>query len=264
MCGLSYHGTAYTTKNKAGSTLHRYYVHSEQFRSDVCFKTIQADMIESACFRAISFVFSSAENLKQAIERALTNGSNRKEDLHEQIEHLRSCLTELNSEKNRLIKAMVKGVVSEDDIASEMTRIRKETIEIEQQLKEQIEYLAKLEVDLPDDLHVRVQAVITALTEQEGTNMLEWSEESLSRLLQWFFGVNKENGIYIKRDEENNVCFQIKGMLSCSTIGVVEESTAGIMLAGLDDLNQTFDHTSTQADFNDLIQKCLDSKTSYS
>ncbi len=247
VCGTTFIGMTTNVGNK----LRRYYSHSNRFRTDICIKNIQVPLIETAVLKSLSDLFSSTKNLKLAIENAIGVSRDRKEVLISKIEECNKDLNRLEKEKVRLVQAVKKGIFEDADISKDMSEIRVDTIECEERKKAFSNQLKSLLIDVPDDLHLRIQRYYKQLCNEEGS-ISEWHQDSQQRLLDWFFGISKENGVFILKNE-SGLAFNIAGALGGSLVGLIEGEYLGTQLIGIDAIEQSF-ASDQLVDFQRIIQ----------
>ncbi len=230
----------------------RYYTHSRHFRTEICLKNVSVELVETATLRAISDLFSSTKNLRMAIENAIGVSSDRKEYLEEKIVEGKKTLERLEKEKYRLVQAVKKGLFEDADISTEMAKIREDTLETRETLKSHIDQLQALMIDIPDDLHIRIQKYYQQLCGEQGS-ISEWSVESQKRLLDWFFGTGKEQGVFVLKEREGLV-FSVVGALGGSLVGLVEDDRVSTSVIGIERADKHF-QTEGMADFKRIIQE---------
>jgi|GEM_PF-5936808 len=250
VCGMTFVGMTANSK----SQIRRYYTHSRHYRTEICIKNISVELIETAVIKALSELFSSTKNLKIAIENAIGVSKDRKEVLINKIVESEKRLKRLEQEKERLVSAVKKGLLDDADISKEMTKTRIDTIECRDQLKLFRDQLQTLLVDIPDDLHLRIQKFYRQLCNEEG-NISEWEYKSQDKLFSWFFGIGKENGVFIMRNPpDGSICFCIKGALGSAMIGLMAKDSGNSFVVGFDKLEHTFNENEELVDFQRIIK----------
>lgn len=261
VCNLTFIGNSGTDKGINKDHFKQYYIHSKEFRTDICLKTVPLKIIETAVLRAISDLFSSTKNLKLAIENAIGVSRERKDVLAQRIDDQKKRLDKLEKQKTRLVNAVINGTFTDAEVSKEMTKIREETVECRGAIKALSDQLRTLDVDIPDNLHLRIQKYYNQLCGEEGS-ISDWSYESQTKILAWFFGSEKDTGVFVLK-EKGGIAFNIVGALGGSLIGLVEHrDTTGRVYSsvfGIDTLNQSFD-TGKMADFQRILNE-LDAGT---
>jgi DNA invertase Pin-like site-specific DNA recombinase len=254
VCGLTYVGQTSTARKTSHSkSYYGYYVHSRHSRTEICFKHISVEVIESAVFYALNQLLRSTHNINKAIKSAFANTDKKKEETNEKLAFLISQKDKLNKEKSRLINHVQKGTLTDEEIMNNMIDIRKKIDNIECEIKYNEKVLKSLDVSIPDDIAQRIKKHINILTNEEGYDLSDWSYDNRKKLIKWFFGNNKNNGILIRRDLNKNIFFQIKGAIGGIIIGVAEKHTVGTTILGLNEINQNFDVLSTNDDFRNIV-----------
>lgn len=248
VCKMTFIGMSAMDRGK----IRRYYTHSRHFRTEICIKNIAVEIVETAVLRAISDLFSSTKNLRLAIENAIGVSKDRKEILVKRIEECNKKLAKLDTEKSRLVQAVKKGLFDDGDISAEMSKIREGTLETREALSVATDQLKALMIDIPDDLHLRIQKYYNLLCGEQGS-IADWGYESQKRLIDWFFGIGKEQGAFVLK-EQDGIAFNVVGALGGSLIGLVEGDRVSTSVIGVDTIDNTFAATGI-ADFQHIIQE---------
>jgi len=255
-CGVC--KTHYVGSGSGDSKKIRYYYHSKQFRAEICIKSIQVRTIETAVIEAISELFSSTTNLKLAIENAIGVSKDRKELLIRRIEELKKMLNKLDTEKDRLVQAVKKGLLDDADISKEMTQIKLDTLETRDQLKSYSDQLKTLMIEVPDDLHLRIQRYYKRLCNDEGYFITDWSYESQQRLINWFFGIGKDNGVFITRNNDGCIDYIVKGALASSLLGIINPYDGDRYFVATNSWNRSFQENEELVDFQRILRELDD------
>lgn len=259
VCNLTFIGNSGIGRGVNKDYFKQYYTHSKEFRTDICLKTIPLKIIETAVLRAISDLFSSTKNLKLAIENAIGVSRERKDVLTQRIDDQKKRLKKLEVQKTRLVNAVLNGVFTDAEVSKEMTKIREDTVECKESIKTLSDQLQALDVDIPEDLHLKIQKYFNRLCGEEGS-ISDWSFQSQSKILAWFFGSEKDTGVFVLK-EKGGIAFNIVGALGGSLIGLVEhrDTTARVYssVLGITTLDQSFD-TGKMADFQRILNELGD------
>ena len=259
VCNLTFIGNSGIGKGVNKDYFKQYYTHAKEFRTYICLKTIPLKIIETAVLRAISDLFSSTKNLRIAIENAIGVSRERKDVLAQRIDDQKKRLKNLDTQTTRLVNAYLKGTFTEAEISKQMTKIREDTVECKGLIKTLEDQLQALIVDIPEDLHLRIQKYFSRLCGEEGA-ISDWSFESQSKILSWFFGSEKDTGVFVLK-ERGGIAFNVVGALGGSLIGLVEHRApdrrvfSGVL--GVTTLNQTFD-TGKMVDFQRILNELDD------
>lgn len=232
--------------------IRRYYTHSRHFRTEICIKNVGVEIVETAVLRAISDLFSSTKNLRLAIENAIGVSKDRKEVLAKRIDECIKRLARLDGEQNRLVQAVRKGLLDDAVISSEMSKIGEETIETKEALKIASDQLKALMIDIPEDLHIRIQKYYNQLCGEQGA-ISEWSYASQKRLLDWFFGLSKDQGVFVLKDRDG-IAFNVVGALGGALFGIVEDNRVTTSVIGIEGIEHNLSATGV-TDFQHIIQE---------
>lgn len=248
VCKMTFVGMSANDRGK----MRRYYTHSRHFRTEICLKNISVELVETATLRAISDLFSSTKNLRMAIENAIGVSNDRKGFLENKITEGQKTLERLEKEKFRLIQAVKKGLLEDADIGNEMGKIREDTIKTKEQLNEHTSQLQALMIDIPDDLHLRIQRHYQQLIGESGS-IGDWEIDKQKRLLDWFFGIGKDQGVFVLK-ERSGLAFSVVGALGGALIGLVEDDRVSTSVIGIDRVEKHFQSEGV-ADFRRIIQE---------
>lgn len=248
VCKMTFVGMSAFDKTR----IRRYYTHSRHFRTEICIKNIGVEIVETAALRAISDLFSSTKNLRLAIENAIGVSKDRKEILGKRIEDCNKRLARLDAEKTRLVQAVKKGLFEDGDISSEMSKIREETLETREALITASNQLKTLMIDIPEDLHIRIQRYYQQVCGEQGS-ISDWAFESQKRLIEWFFGTSKEQGVFVLK-ERDGIAFNVVGALGGSLLGLVEDDRVTTSVIGIESVDNNLTAAGV-VDFQHIIQE---------
>ena len=110
-------------------------------------------------------------------------------------------------------------------------------------------------IKIPDDLHLRIQRYYQQLTGEEGS-FVAWSHENQRKLLDWFFGISKENGVFIlyNGNKENGIAFNVKGALGGSFLDLMNTKADNSWILAADTWDRSFTDNQELVDFKRIIQ----------
>ncbi|MEI2782171.1 MAG: zinc ribbon domain-containing protein [Candidatus Competibacter sp.] len=226
LCGTTYHGSAIKNNAKSLSKLkhYRYYQHCHRFKTDLCISRVSAPVIEEAAFFVIGQIFSSQEKLREAIDVATQNTRDAKTRLIAESLELKKETERLSKQKQNLIDAVMNGVLTQEDIATRIQKIGGALAEAKTKIKSNDVLLKNLEAQVSDDLAERIQRMFLQLTGMYGT-VNEWNHDLKVRLLKWFFGMGKDNGVFIRHQPNmpNNLVFSIIGNFGPTAMAYVDK-----------------------------------------
>ncbi len=204
-----------------GQTNHgdrRYYRHP-RYRKKECDISfwVRADDLEGAVIAHLFGMYGDIENMEKAMLRAIPDAS-RIGELREQEEGLKKRLEKAEGERQRLIKSIAKGIISDSEAERTILEIRERT----SLLTEEIEKIRPQVEKVPTEGQIRRKAKLIKRT-LEGIytrpgRLSKMSFDDKRKLAQMVFaGKTPEGarcGVYVKRSGKAGepVIYEIKGL----------------------------------------------------
>lgn len=223
-CGLMYIGI---TTNQGKNTYYRHSVHTV---TSECVKHINKHALDKVVLNNISELVSNNELLMNTIRECNQHTIERKRTLEDALSLLTVRQEKLDKRKNRIIKLTVDGVLTDDDAALELPKTKKELDEVNTEIlskKTEIESLESTEI--PEEVLERVQYTFDCLKGNYGKNISQWAFEVKRLLVEWFFGVDDKNGVWIK-GSEGEVLYTVRSSLGTLAFGWLEDDDdAGVV-----------------------------------
>ncbi len=194
----------------------RKYRHSSKSTSQCNLGLIDAEKIEIETALALSIMLSSSENLKAAINHAIQNSETKIKAITFEIEKMTKELDQNKKSINNLIFAIEKN---ENENKHSLTSIFERLRELEKRnnfLESEINLknteLKPLQINITKDIHKKIFIYLMLFTNQYGVNLADWPIDQLSKVLQFFFGKNENNGVFVTKVNDTYHC-ELKGAL---------------------------------------------------
>jgi site-specific DNA recombinase len=263
VCGYTFVGF---TSNQGKNS---YYNHSRHKITADCLKWVHKKPLEKAVLDSISELISSNELLMETIKQCNQSSIQRRDTLEQEIDTLSVRQDKLEKRKSKAVKLVLDGVFTEEEVAKEMEKVRKELVEVSIELlskKTELEGLSSEEV--PEEVLERISYTFDCLRGQYGKDISQW-EFSIKRLLiEWFFGISKQSGVWI-RGADKEVLYTIKSNLGTLAFGWLgNDSDAGQV--GQTTLNERVKDNATLNQFLSIVESitfstkpCLCSSTKF-
>ena len=205
-----------------GQTNHgdrRYYRHSRD-RDKPCDPSlwVPADDLENAVLVHLFAMFGNVAAMEEAITKAIPDHS-RLAVLREEMSNLESKTTSVRNEINNLVRAIAKGLITDNEAASSMNELR----DRERLLTQEIDKITPQLENIPSEKAIRrkaqlIQSVLRKVYSR-GSELMEMTYEEKRELVQRAFaGKNSEGqrlGVYVQKTEnpDRPWVFSIKGVL---------------------------------------------------
>ena len=234
-CGYTMFGQTNHPNSKLAKK--RYYRHArEQGRDRPCpckVKTwIDAQLIEENVLRVLFDVFSNPKRIQQAIDEATPN-RDKIASLREDQKHWEELLKQTKLGKERVVKKVADGVLSDAEITKQMGALREREAEQReklQRIKNQLEGVPSPEEvqAVSKVLSGRIYALRDSATDY---NAMTWDEKRA--LVEQVFGVEmpdgKRGGVYIEwmpgDDKRSNWKFSIRGTINQDKLAPLDYET---------------------------------------
>ncbi|OPY09236.1 MAG: hypothetical protein A4E66_01760 [Syntrophus sp. PtaB.Bin001] len=194
-----------------------YYRH-QPFRRCSSFASVRADVIENLVLTDIINNFGDVAELEKSMKMAVPDLEKRKE-LEKQCEILNSDLEKITVQKNRIVKSIANGTISDDDAKSEMKALKEKEAFYQEEIK-------KIDLQLetiPSEKQIGMKAELLHRMHLEflrynPARLSEMSYDDKKALLQKLFSGKtpdgKRQGVYITfNDTHPNGIYTIKGQL---------------------------------------------------
>jgi site-specific DNA recombinase len=205
-----------------GQTNHngrRYYRHIQKgLRERICDPKlwVRADELEKDVIVRLFATLGDGQGMEKAIQRAIPDRAKIGE-LREKKKFLQSELSKAEGQKNRLIKSIAKGIVSEEEAKAEITEIR----ERQSSINAKIESIEPQVVNVPDEEQIRRRAkMIQRMVSQIyrlPSRLKRMSFEERRQLVSSFFAGKDARGsrlgIYVSKAKSGEVEYEIRGMV---------------------------------------------------
>lgn len=197
----------------------RYYRHA-RYRLDECNPKfwVRADLIEDAVFLHLFNLFGNVDGMEKAIARAIPNKA-RTVSLQEELKQLEPKLQLCQKEKENIVRSIAKGILTDEDAATNMRDIRESESRLTQsifQIKLQLENVpTKERIERSATL---VQNTIRKAYKGKGGIDKMTYEEKRTLLEKAFSGKDvkgKRLGVYVRKtnNPDRPIAFTVKGIL---------------------------------------------------
>lgn len=221
ICGLNFHGI---TMN--GYLL--YYRHSQLRKTEHCIKMTRGDKLERAVMFSIARIISNQELLVQSIQQSNSNSKIKKDKIEIEQRLLESKKEKLQQNKTRIINLLIEGTYTREDMAKPIAENKKKLEDIEKQLVANEFLMKSLNFEIPMEIISKIQYVYDSLKDQNGVDINQWDLGIKLRLLNWFFGINPNNGVFLRKDyfsEDDNdkaISFALTTNLGTLSTGIID------------------------------------------
>ena len=146
-----------------------------------------------------------------------------------------------------------------------MTRIKDETIENKERLKILESQLEQVDVEVnTNELAEKINRHYHLLIGKDiSIQDLDYEQQKL--LVDWYFGMSKDTGVYLMQDKQNGVVFNVVGAFHSSYLGIIQKEWNTVLILGFrEDIQQPFvrKDPDVQVDFKRLLESlAVQSKT---
>ncbi|BBO75848.1 hypothetical protein DSCW_32650 [Desulfosarcina widdelii] len=177
---------------------------------------VRADEIETAVFFKLFALAGDSPGLEAALARAIPDTA-KIDSLLAQRQTLQKELKTANAEKENIVKAIGKGILSDDEAAERMTAIRKQI----ESLKSAIDSIEAQTQGVPTRTQIKKQATLAKRMLESVFNrpgrIAKMTFEEKCKLVHTFFdghdAEGKRLGVYVRKNEDGQVSYSIRGVL---------------------------------------------------
>ena len=177
---------------------------------------MRADELETAVFFKLFALAGDSTGLEEALARAIPDTA-KVDSLLAQRQTLQKELKTANAEKENIVKAIGKGILSDEEAAERMTAIRKQI----ESLKSAVEAIEAQTQGVPTKAQIKKQATLAKRMLESIFNrpgrIAKMTFEEKRKLVQTFFdGHDAEGrrlGVYVWKNEDGQVAYSIRGVL---------------------------------------------------
>ncbi len=156
---------------------------------------VNAELIEESVFRNLFYLFGNPDALRRAIEAAVPNRE-KVAELQQRQEHVAGELERLKTAKERIVRFVAKGTITEEETEKEMANLREREVSLQQEQK-------KLQVELAgvptaEDVEVSAKRYLAVNRVKRYDKMTTPEKRSLAELV---FGgktaQGRRQGVYV-------------------------------------------------------------------
>jgi DNA invertase Pin-like site-specific DNA recombinase len=212
-CGLAFFGHTNSYKKRYYKRYYRHSRHLEQRKCDPSL-WVRADELEQDVLIRLFATAGDSAGMEKAMLKAIPNKAKIRE-LRERKQFLESELSKVVGQKNRLIKSIAKGILSEEEAKTEITHIRSR----ESSVKAEIDSIEPQLLNMPTEEEIKRKAkVIQRIYEgiyNEPIHLAKMNFEERRRMISSFFAgkdsQGRRLGVYVKKDRDGIVHYEIRG-----------------------------------------------------
>ena len=206
----------YAMASYANHSGRRYYRHRYDNHKKCSFnRMIRADELETSVLLQLVQTFGDPERIEQSIQR-YSPDLKRREQLQRELNDLTKRLKVVTNEKQRLVRAVAKGSITDDDVRIEMEKLssQKESTDF------RVNSINDILSNIPDADRVRrlsklARGVIVNATRNNSKLIFKRDYKWRRRLIEHAFsGTDREGrrlGIYVDMNENDQIIFKILG-----------------------------------------------------
>ena len=224
VCGRTL--TGHTLKYPNGAKrYYGYYSHPKRGKTEDCLDRVKLKLIESSVLESIGELLSNNDRLLETIKACNQNNDEQKAKVEMELSRLFERQEKLNKQKRKILKLIFNEAIDEEDVTDDLKKIKKEleTINISI-IAAQNEKEALVATVVPEEVLKRIQAIYRHF---KGSHR-EWSFETKRLLVEWFFGIDKNHGVFVggNKGDESYTIKSCLGVLAFGWLG--DEGAAGI------------------------------------
>ena len=182
----------------------------------------------------------------EVIQECNKNTFHRRQSIVDELNILTERQTILERKKEKLIRLILNDVLDEQDVSSEMKKIKQELSEVNTAINVlNIEQEALTNQEVPDEVLRKISYTWNSIQSDFGLSVNDWPFDIKRKLIEWFFGIGKQYGVFIKgtKDEQTYTIRSSLGILAFGWIG--DECDAGV--------TGSIPHFSSISDFSSII-----------
>jgi len=219
-CGLA---LAATTNRNASQN--QYYRHAWCKSGDGFY--VPGKQLEETVLLQVFSMLGDVDGMSQAMFRAIPNADKIKE-LRERKSLLESELKKIDLGKQRIVSAIVKGIISDDDAKKEMDNIRNQA----ERMETEIRGIAGQLENLPTEQQIKTNAALIkrmiAGYYDSPQRLWRMSFDEKKKLLQIAFGAKdtqgRRLGVYVdKGDRKGHFRYEIRGVFGDALQGILSK-----------------------------------------
>jgi len=229
-CGLHHVGQRATNTGSKYEIL--YYRHSLTHFGEGCAKHVPLGLLNKAVLDHITEVVNNSDTLMTIVKESNQLSTERKDQLEGQHKLVSANLASHERKRERLVKLMTEGVLDDDDVKKQLPEVKTKIEECRKSLvaiETELEGLSSL--DVPEEVLNKINYIIGCFKERFGHHISQWSFKPQRALIEWFFGTDDKNGVFVERSGKEFL-YTIRSNLGTLAFGSLTDNDGGAFGVG--------------------------------
>lgn len=203
------------TQNKEKGYVYYAHVPKDHCKDPGKANNIKAELLEKAVFAKLFVVFGDKAQIEESINREYGIAEGEAEKVKDEIKAKKAAFRKAEKEMDKMVEAVAKGILTDDEIEKRASKIRGEKARLEKDIKELTEQADSVLLKV-DEFSRALLARMKESWLRHPDHLQEMSFEKKREMLKTIFipriGSERPSGIYLAKKDKGRWYFTIEGV----------------------------------------------------